>query len=111
MVPEDAKEMNSLFPLVSILVPTYNEEVYVADCLRSILAQDYPNFEVIVFDEILLQNMFSTSSNEQCLIISPLFWVLIVIGFVRTKLRKKNSLRKSFDSRRLHLFFNWFSQS
>jgi len=38
--------------------------------------------EVTVFDEILLQNMFSTGSNDHCIFISPLFWVLIVIGFV-----------------------------
>jgi hypothetical protein len=38
--------------------------------------------EVIVFDEILLQNMFSTSSSDHCLFVSPLFWVLIVIGIV-----------------------------
>jgi len=29
--------------------------------------------EVTVFDEILLQNMFSTSSDDYCLLISPLF--------------------------------------
>jgi glycosyltransferase involved in cell wall biosynthesis len=48
--------MNSLFPLVSILVPTFNEEIYVRDCLCSILAQDYPNFEVIVFDDCSKDN-------------------------------------------------------
>ncbi|CAF3717154.1 unnamed protein product, partial [Adineta steineri] len=38
--------------------------------------------DVTVFDEILLQNMFSTSANEHCIFVSPLFWVLIVIGIV-----------------------------
>lgn len=38
--------------------------------------------EVTVFDEILLQNMFSTGANDHCIIFSPLFWVSIVISIV-----------------------------
>lgn len=38
-------------PLVSILVPARNEERSIRDCLESLLAQDYPNFEVIVIDD------------------------------------------------------------
>lgn len=39
-------------PLVSILVPARNEEHRVLeDCIRSILAQDYGNFEVIVVND------------------------------------------------------------
>jgi hypothetical protein len=38
--------------------------------------------DIFVFDEILLQNMFSTGSNEHCIFTSPLFWVLLVIGIV-----------------------------
>jgi glycosyltransferase involved in cell wall biosynthesis len=37
-------------PLVSIGMPVYNEERYVAAALDSLLAQDYPNLEVIVSD-------------------------------------------------------------
>jgi len=36
---------------VSILVPARNEEATIGDCLRSLLAQDYPSFEVIVLDD------------------------------------------------------------
>lgn len=43
--------MERNYPLVSVLVPTFNEEIYVEECIRSILAQDYPNFEIIVFDD------------------------------------------------------------
>jgi len=42
---------NESFPLVSVLVPTYNEEIFIHACVESILSQDYPNFEVIVFDD------------------------------------------------------------
>jgi chlorobactene glucosyltransferase len=38
-------------PLVSILVPARNEARNIAGCLSSLLAQDYPNFEVIVLDD------------------------------------------------------------
>lgn len=38
-------------PAVSILVPAYNEERVIADSLRSALALDYPDYEVIVIDD------------------------------------------------------------
>lgn len=39
------------FPKVSILVPVRNEEKNIAACVHSLLAQDYPDFEVIVIDD------------------------------------------------------------
>lgn len=38
-------------PLISVLVPARNEEEIVEACLRSVLAQDYPRFEVIAVDD------------------------------------------------------------
>lgn len=38
-------------PLVSIIVPARNEAHQIAECVRSLLAQDYPRFEVIVVDD------------------------------------------------------------
>lgn len=37
--------------LISILVPAYNHEKYVGDCIRSILAQDWPRMELLVVDD------------------------------------------------------------
>ena len=39
------------FPLVSAIVPAKDEEDKLADCLRSVLAQSYPNMEIIVVDD------------------------------------------------------------
>lgn len=38
-------------PLVSVVVPVYNMESFLPETLDSILASDYPNFEVIVVDD------------------------------------------------------------
>lgn len=38
-------------PLVSIIVPIYNVERYVEKCVRSVLSQDYSNFELILVDD------------------------------------------------------------
>ena len=40
-----------VFPPVSILVPARNEERNIARCVQSLLAQDYPSFEVLVLDD------------------------------------------------------------
>jgi chlorobactene glucosyltransferase len=36
---------------VSILVPARNEERSIADCVSSLLAQDYPDFELLILDD------------------------------------------------------------
>ena len=40
-----------LFPRFSTLVPARNEEANIGPCVRSLLAQQYPNFQVIVLDD------------------------------------------------------------
>jgi chlorobactene glucosyltransferase len=42
---------NGQIPLVSILVPARNEALRISPCLRSLIRQDYPNYEVIVLDD------------------------------------------------------------
>jgi chlorobactene glucosyltransferase len=39
------------FPRVSILVPARNEQAVIGECVRSLLAQDYPDFQVLVLDD------------------------------------------------------------
>ena len=37
-------------PLVSVGVPVWNREKLIRDAIESVLAQDYPNLEVIISD-------------------------------------------------------------
>ncbi|MDQ3843631.1 MAG: polysaccharide deacetylase family protein, partial [Bacteroidota bacterium] len=39
------------FPLVSVIVPAYNEEVNAVTSLQNLLKADYPNFEIIFVDD------------------------------------------------------------
>ena len=41
----------SSLPLVSVVIPVYNVERYLVECLDSIAAQDYPNKEIIAIDD------------------------------------------------------------
>jgi alpha-1,3-rhamnosyltransferase len=43
--------MTQNYPLVSVVIPSYNHAKYVENCIKSIVSQDYPNFEVIVIDD------------------------------------------------------------
>jgi len=38
-------------PRISVLVPARNEEASIGSCLDALLAQDYPNLEIIVLDD------------------------------------------------------------
>lgn len=41
----------AVLPRVSVLVPARNEEHNIAPCVQSLLAQDYPDFELLVLDD------------------------------------------------------------
>ncbi len=41
----------SRWPRFSVLVPARNEEPNIADCVSGLLAQDYPDYQVIVLDD------------------------------------------------------------
>ena len=37
--------------LISIIVPVYNAEIYLATCIESILQQTYTNLEILLIDD------------------------------------------------------------
>lgn len=45
--------------MVSVLVPCYNHEKYVEDCLRSLMNQDYSNIELIIYDDCSSDNSYN----------------------------------------------------
>lgn len=38
-------------PLISVIIPIFNREKYIEECIRSTLAQTYPNIEIICIDD------------------------------------------------------------
>ncbi|MBQ3059336.1 MAG: glycosyltransferase family 2 protein [Desulfovibrio sp.] len=43
--------MNTLMPLISVVIPAYNHETYVEEAIRSVMEQDYSPVELIVIDD------------------------------------------------------------
>jgi glycosyltransferase involved in cell wall biosynthesis len=43
--------MTSDLPLISVIIPVYNRERYLAEAIESVLAQTYPAIELIVVDD------------------------------------------------------------
>jgi chlorobactene glucosyltransferase len=71
-VPDSA----GIQPSVSLLVPARNEELNIERCVRSLLAQRYPDFEVIVLDDhstdgthMVLNELVSSASDARLRII------------------------------------------
>lgn len=50
-----------LFPLVSILIPAYNQPIFLEETLKSALNQEYRNCEIIICDD-------STTDDVRCLV-------------------------------------------
>lgn len=51
-------------PLVSIIVPAYNEEVNAVRTINSLLLQDYPSLQVVFVDDGSKDSTYATVSNE-----------------------------------------------
>lgn len=50
-------------PLVSVVVPLYNYQKYITYCIKSILKQDYDNFEIIIVDDCSNDNSYSMAKR------------------------------------------------
>jgi glycosyltransferase involved in cell wall biosynthesis len=42
---------NQTLPIISVVVPMYNVEKYIEQCIQSVLAQTYKNFEILCVDD------------------------------------------------------------
>ena len=67
---ERAQEKSNLIPhipvnpvIISVIIPMYNAEKYIAECLDSLLAQTFPYFEVIVVDDCSTDNSVKIVEN------------------------------------------------
>lgn len=62
-IKEMEEQRNNSMPLVSVIIPTYNVERYIEECLDSILNQNYPNIEIIVCDDCSTDNTWNILGN------------------------------------------------
>lgn len=88
-------------PNISIIIPVYNVEAYLADCLDSILAQTFESFEVILVDDgstdgspAIAQKYADAHSEQIC------YYRKENGGPARQKLRYIQSKGRLFDVRR-----------
>ena len=40
-----------MFPLFSLIIPIYNSEKYLFECINSVIEQQFDNFEIILVDD------------------------------------------------------------
>ena len=57
-------------PLVSIIVPVYNAELYIKKCIDSLIMQTYENLEIIAIDDgsldrsLMIMNEYAKSDSR-----------------------------------------------
>ena len=52
------EESNAHFPLVSVIIPTFNSARHIVSCIESLMNQEYPNIDIILVDNF--------SSDQTC---------------------------------------------
>ena len=50
---------------VAVIIPARNEERHISKCIRAILTNDYPNYEVIVVDDASTDQTLSVARSFQ----------------------------------------------
>lgn len=59
------REKTKRIPKVSVIILNWNQRDYTVECLNSLLESDYPNYEVVVIDNV--------SSDDSCEVINKQF--------------------------------------
>jgi poly-beta-1,6 N-acetyl-D-glucosamine synthase len=68
---DNSYQEESALPMISLVVPAYNEGPVIMPAVRSLLSLDYPNFEIIVVDDGSTDDTYEKAiavSREQSLI-------------------------------------------
>lgn len=52
-------------PKISVVIPNFNNEKYLSLCIDSVMAQDYPNLEVVVVDDASTDNSIKILNEYQ----------------------------------------------
>lgn len=55
----------SNFPLVSLIIISYNQKVYMKDCMQSLLHLSYPNIELLYLDDCSLDGSFAEACRYE----------------------------------------------
>ncbi len=50
-------------PAITVIIPMYNAEKYIGECLQSLLNQTLKNFEVIVVDDCSTDNSLAVAEK------------------------------------------------
>jgi len=55
--------MDTILPLVSVLMTAYNRDKYIAEAIESVLASSYLNFELIILDDCSTDKTYEVASS------------------------------------------------
>lgn len=58
-----AKSISAEGPLISVVVPCWNVERYVEECVKSLISQKYENIEIILVDDCSTDSTLSILRN------------------------------------------------
>lgn len=61
--------------IISIIVPIYNVEKYLPQCLDSIINQTYKNLEIILIDD-------GSTDNSGKYVININYWIIVLLLFI-----------------------------
>ena len=56
---------NEMPEIISVIIPVYNLENYIKECIESILEQTYQNFQIILVDDCSLDNSVAVIEELQ----------------------------------------------
>ena len=95
MIKSEKQEIKKS-PLVSVIIPLYNYEKYVADCIDSIVKQDYENIEIVLIDNASTDNGLKIATNKlRSCISSNIKYNIIENSNKKDLLRKKSCIKKA----------------